>query len=992
MLTRILIFAFLSMTVSAFAQTMPPIEAGVSQTLARWRAASYSDVRYKLNLTLEKMSPVLKGTIEIRAKIGETGRNPSVSAGAKISPASSDTLPNGRVSASDIILDWRKIRGKEDLSTVSNVSVNGKPAKYEETNEHLVFKDGVIKGENVIKLDFTSPIATSGAAITRYVDKEDGAEYVYSLFVPSDASTAFPVFDQPDLKARFKLQIQSNSFTEAVSNTSAIRGIVNGKYKFFNFRETNSISTYVFAFAVGNFYQFSEADYSKELTLLSSTNGKFTPCPMEALDKGDDCINFKDTGSNIYVRKSQAEKFKQHAAEVFRLNREGVKFLESWFDYKFPFPKYDLVLIPEFPFGGMEHAGCTFLREDRVIFPTEPTKNDYITRANVIFHEAAHQWFGDTVTMRWFDDLWLKEGFAEFMAYKTLAKVMPEYNAWKIFYERNKQLAYLTDSTRGTTPIYQEIPNLSAAKSAYGNIVYRKAPSFLRQAEFYLGEDKFQTAVRAFLKKHEFANAEWTDLVKEFETASKQDLKDWANEWVKQSGVPIVKSFTTKFDEYCWGQESNLNEGKFWKMKVKVGLKLTDNSFKTEVGEFTPLGKITLNCINTDTKFSKKAIFAFPNYQDYGYGIFLLDEKSRAYVLENIQNEKDDFLRTMMWGSLWDSVREAELAPADYIRLVIKNINVETDESTIQTLLARVSTAMNYYIPEGENPRVSKGVSSNAENPKSKNTLTNVRASASERDELAAQLENLLIEKMRNAPTLGQRITFYRAFLNVASSEKARAILKELLKSGSPRVSKGGHEQEKSEVESEKPSALADAQTSVAGDAPFLLKTKDRFDIVTRLAVLNDADAPQLLADLQKTETSDEAKRYAYTAQAGFPSMENAARYFNDFISNKEISESYIESAFAPFNSIRRSELTLPYLEKALAELPNLKRNRKIFFVNGWLAAFIGGQKSEQALQIVDKFLEGNPNLDKDLRLKVLEVSDGLERAVKIRKKFSNSN
>jgi aminopeptidase N len=127
------------------------------------------------------------------------------------------------------------------------------------------------------------------------------------------------------------------------------------------------------------------------------------------------------------------------------------------------------------------------------------------------------------------------------MAYKTLEKVLPEYNAWKAFYERNKPLAYLTDSTRGTTPIYQEIPNLSAAKSAYGNIVYRKAPSFLRQAEFYLGEDKFQIAVRQFLKKHEFANAEWTDLVKEFETASKQDLKDWSARWIKQRGAPLIR-------------------------------------------------------------------------------------------------------------------------------------------------------------------------------------------------------------------------------------------------------------------------------------------------------------------------------------------------------------------------------------------------------------------------------------------------------------------
>jgi aminopeptidase N len=207
-----------------------------------------------------------------------------------------------------------------------------------------------------------------------------------------------------------------------------------------------------------------------------------------------------------------------------------------------------------------------------------------------MFHEAAHQWFGDTVTMKWFDDLWLKEGFAEFMAYKTLEKVMPEYNAWKIFYERNKQAAYLTDSTKGTTPIYQEIPNLSAAKSAYGNIVYRKAPSFLKQAEFYLGEKEFQTAVRSFLKKHEFANAEWTDLVKEFETASKQDLKDWANVWVKQRGLPIIRVGSREISSsrinsslskaYFLEQSNNFGFNGNWSENVKVLLIYRTNCLK----------------------------------------------------------------------------------------------------------------------------------------------------------------------------------------------------------------------------------------------------------------------------------------------------------------------------------------------------------------------------------------------------------------------------
>jgi aminopeptidase N len=172
-------------------------------------------------------------------------------------------------------------------------------------------------------------------------------------------------------------------------------------------------------------------------------------------------------------------------------------------------------------------------------------------------------------------------------------------------------------------------------------------------------------------------------------------------------------------------------------------------------------------------------------------------------------------------------------------------------------------------------------------------------------------------------------------------------------------------------------------------DIPF--KTKDRFDIVTRLAVLNDPEAPKLLADLEKTETSDDAKRFAYAAHAAFPTSENREKFWNDFVNNKDISESWIETAMNPFNSPRHSDLSLPYLQKAFAELPNLKRNRKIFFVNGWLGAFIGGQKSQEALDIVNKFLADNPNLDRDLRLKILENADVIERAVKIRAKYGRS-
>ena len=280
-----------------------------------------------------------------------------------------------------------------------------------------------------------------------------------------------------------------------------------------------------------------------------------------------------------------------------------------------------------------------------------------------------------------------------------------------------------------------------------------------------------------------------------------------------------------------------------------------------------------------------------------------------------------------MWGSLWDSVRFNELNPKDYVELAIKNLEVEKDVSTISLILGRVDTAMTYYL------------------------------SYAKQKEIAPKLEKLLINKMQNAKTQGERITFYRSFLRIASSENARIILKGILN-------------EKTQIKD------------------FKLRTRDKFNIVTRLIILGDKDAPKLLAGLEKSEKGDASKRYAYAAKAGFATKENKAKYWNDFVKNKEISESWVEAAFGVWNSPNHAELTLPYLEKALAELPNHKQNRKIFFVNGWTASFIGGQKSETALEIVNKFLKDNPKLDADLQRKILERLDGLERAVKIRQEF----
>ena len=849
-------------------------QPGVARELARFRAAHYRDVRYRLRLDLVPGAELMKGSEEI-----------GVTLDAEVK---------------ELVLDWRAAQAQEVKARVWDIEVNGRAvADAREVNDHLVIPGAYLtKGENVVRLKFESPVSTSGSAVTRYLDREDKSEYLYTLFVPSDASTAFPCFDQPDLKARFQLSVSAVTDWTVVTNTNAETVTRSGANSFWKFRETEPLSTYLFAFAAGPFKEFKD---------------ETSRVPM-----------------SLFVRKSKAERAQKELSEVFRLHREGLEFLAGYFDYKYPFPKYDIVVVPEFAYGGMEHAGATFLREERILFPTDPTAVDFAARAELICHEAAHQWFGDLVTMRWFDDLWLKEGFATFMAYKAMEKILPGQNAWKIFYQRTKPGAYTTDVTKGTTPIFQEIPNLSAAKSAYGNIVYLKAPSMLRQAEFYLGAEKFQRAVRQLVHERAFANAEWADLVRAFERSSGRKLDDWAAAWVRRRGLARVHVNWTadsagRINRLTLSERDVLGEGGAWPMRVQ--LLLADESGKPETLTVTLDGAGETSV--KEALGRRRPAYVFANHEDYGYGLFLLDDESRRYVLEHLGQVKDDFLRALLWGSLWDSVREAELAPSAYVELAIKLMPLERDEVTAQGVLARVQAAFNRYLSDAQ------------------------------RKELAPRLERMLTDRMLNAETAGLRITGFRAFQGVATTDEGRSTLKRILRD----------------------------ELKIPG---MQLRSRDRFDIITALMTTDDREAPALLEAQGKADTTDDARRYAYAAGAARADAETKRRYFDAYLTDARLAESWIEASFGPLNAVRQSELTRPLLDGALTELPRLKRTRKIFFVNGWLAAFVGGQCDARALAVVQNFLERESTLDRDLRLKVLEVTDGLERCVRIRARYAN--
>ena len=855
---RILLASVLGFLTAGNLVAAPP--EGIPRDLARQRASQISEVHYQLRFTLTPHAPSVSGHEELRFHSN---------------------------SSSPVLLDFRE-------GTVANLTVNGVSVPAKIDNGHIELPANVIHAdENVVTMDFTAPVAPAGKAITRFEDKDDNTEYLYTLFVPMDAEMAFPCFDQPDLKGRFHLQLTAPENWTVISNTAVESQSSGGSgERVTTFSETRPISTYLFAFAAGPFRKAHE------------TPGL----------------------PGLYVRQSKFQKAQEEAPEVQQITAQGIDYLSKFFAQPFPFPKYDMVLIPGFAYGGMEHAGSTFLREESVLFRVAPTHSDHLNRDILLLHELTHQWFGDFTTMRWFDDLWLKEGFAQYMAYQALASLMPHENIWKRFYQSIKPAAYGIDSTKGTTPIYQDIANLKDAKSAYGAIVYSKAPGVIKQLAFVLGEEHFRDGLRVYLKEHAYANAEWSDLVHAFEAVSGRSLQDWAALWIRRRGMPqvdVVWSCDTqdRIDRFSLTQRDVLGEGGVWPIAMQIGL------------HYHGREPVHLRAeLSTEKEDLREAIgkscpqYVFLNDQDFAYGRFLLDERSRKAAIENLGEVSDVFERTLLWGSLWDSVREADLAPRDFAELALRLLPAEADESLAQTLIGHVTTALHRYV----NPSV--------------------------RAEIVPRAEALASNQMLHSPNQDLRIIWFRGLRSIAESPQGRAQLKDIL---SGKLAVPGVE----------------------------LRPLDRWTIVTALIALHDPDAETLFAAEQKRDSSGDGQKYAYMAQVARPESASKQRYFDECLHDSSRPEDWIEQSLGPFNYWNQSELTLPYLKPALEALPQIKRERKIFFALGWLNAFIGGQQSAAAQAQVHEFLR-TATLDKDLRLKILEVSDELDRTVKIRQRY----
>ncbi len=832
------------------------VDEGVSRELARERARVVSNVRYQISVGLGAHAARMPGHVAIEFDLAK--------------------VPD------PLVLDFRGDGAAHGLR------VNGSAEEVRKSHGHILISGKDLRqGHNRIELDFDSGIAEANRAVTRYVDTTDGSEYLYTLFVPMDASLAFPCFDQPDLKARFTLIVGAPSDWAVVSNTPILVHNIVGGFGSILFEETKPISTYLFAFAAG---------------------------PFQVLEHA---------GLKLYVRKSMVARAKEEWPTVADLTRKGMERMTSFFAQPFPFPKYDQVLIPGFPYGGMEHAGATFFNEDVVLFRTVPTVSDTNRRAETVLHELAHQWFGDLVTMRWFDDLWLKEGFAQYMAYHTMAELAPPAQVWKRFYQSIKPLAYGIDATHGTTPIYQQIANLKDAKSAYGAIVYQKAPSLLRVLAFDIGEEHFREGVRAFLREHAYANAEWGDLIAAFSRASGTDLHPWAKAWVEQRGMPQVEidwscDASQRISSFQIRQKDALGEGHLWPLRTQVLLGYPGGRFERVAATLDGVQAAVPGAIGKPCP-----AYVFGNDEDHAYGLFLLDAKSQAAIIAELPGVTDPFLRALLWGALWDSVRDLRMPPVDYLELGLRLLPFENDTELVTSIVGRMRTAFTDYLSDAQ------------------------------RDGIARRFERLLIRELVGAPTADLRITYFRGLIGVGTTARARGVLHDLLA----------------------------GRMTIPG---VPLKQRDRWNIIAALIAGGDPSGAELLAVEGKRDASDDGRKYAFVSGAGFARVENKKKYFTEYLAASGVKEDWITASLAQFNYWSQAELTASYVKPALEALPQLKRERKIFFVVNWLDSFIGNQHSPAALGVVDGFLREN-HADPDLRLKILEVRDELDRTVRIR-------
>ncbi|MCL8025542.1 aminopeptidase N [Nocardioides bruguierae] len=611
-------------------------------------------------------------------------------------------------------------------AVVHEITLNG-----EELDPSTAYADSRIAlpglaAENELVVRADCAYSHTGEGLHRFVDPADGRVYLYSQFEVPDARRVFTTFEQPDLKSVFSFNVTAPEDWKVVSNSPspAPQPLGDGK-ALFAFEPTQRMSTYITALVAGEYHEVQDV-----------YEGKHGTIPLGHYCR-QSLVPYLDTD------------------ELVKLTRQGFAFFEEAFDYPYPFGKYDQLYVPEYNMGAMENAGCVTLRDEYLPRSRQP-RSFYEFRCSVILHEMAHMWFGDLVTMKWWDDLWLNESFAEWACYHAEVEATEYTDSWTGFANARKQTGYRQDQLPSTHPIAADNFDLHAVEVNFDMITYAKGASVLKQLVAWVGIDDFMAGLRQYFKDHAFGNSEFTDLLSALEKASGRELSGWAAEWLQTSGV---NTLTPEFELDADGAYSRLavrqsahpDYPTLRRHRIGVGLydevdgRIVRRSYvETDVeGELTEIAELV---------GEKQPDLLLLNDSDHTYAKIRLDERSLATAISGLSKLDDSLARALVWGAAWDMTRDAEMAASDYVALVLANIGEETDAWGVSRIPSTAATAAALYsAPEHRaelRARWEAGMRelALAAEPGSDSQLTFVRtwASAAHGEESLAALEALL--------------------------------------------------------------------------------------------------------------------------------------------------------------------------------------------------------------------------------------------------------
>ena len=784
---------------------------------------------------------------------------------------------------------------------VDSIWLNGAELKVSEVFDGTRIKLANLKEKNSVQVKANCSYMNTGEGLHRHIDPVDNEVYIYTQFEVADSRRVFPVFEQPDIKGTLALTVTAPSKWTLISNSPTPASVkVTDEMSTWSFAVTPTMSSYLYALCAGPY--FKKTDVYK---------GKFGSYPLA-----------------VFVRPSLAE-FLDHE-EIFEITKQGFAWFEEKFQVGYPFPKYDQIFVPEFNAGAMENVGCVTFR-DEYIFRSRTTKTAYESRANTILHEMAHMWFGDLVTMKWWNDLWLNESFAEWAAHWASTGATKYNEAWTLFHVQRKAWAYRQDQLPSTHPIAANMPDLDSVYENFDGITYAKGASALRQLVAWVGEENFLKGLKAYFDKHAWKNTELTDLLSELSISSGRDLESWTKLWLQSSGATLLRpqiqtdannvitNATIQQEPPCSPpglppvlRPHRLVVGTYEKQGTKL---IRTNRFEIDVeGKETKVSELV---------GLKRPALILVNDDDLTYAKIRLDDVSLDTATKEIASIESSLSRALIWGAVWDMVRDGEVGTGKYLDLVLAGLAAETDIGLVQQVLMQCRSAIDVY--------------ADRKNRIPYNT------------KFADGLQSLLAKSENGSD---RQLALVRSFSAVATTDLQINRVAEIL----------------------------DGKEKIQG---LNIDTDLRWTLLRRLVVMGKRDLAAIEEELTRDDTAM-GREHAAGAKAAIPTLEAKQIAWTLVTTNESLPNSEIHSALGGLSYIDHAEIMKNFVDKYFDSVATLWNSRTHEIGQSLVTGlFPSSNITKEVIEKSDKFLAENKDLAVGARRIIIEQRDALARALR---------